>query len=257
MSKLALITGASAGIGQEFARVHAATGGDLIVTARRGDALAALKAELEAAHAIKVHVITLDLGAPGGADDLYDQVAALGLKPDYLINNAGFGGHGQHITRELATEQAMIDLNIKALVTLCHRFGTDMAARGAGKILNVGSTAGFMPGPTQAIYFATKAFVNSFSQALDQELRAKGVTVALLAPGAVQTEFADVAGFADSKIFKGGKTAASVAKIGYDAMIKGRLLTINERGLSFIINWLMPLAPRRTAMKSIEKMMAH
>lgn len=256
MTKLALITGASAGIGREFARVHAKLGGDLILTARRGAALRALQAELEAAHQVRVHVIEHDLGAAGGADALYAHVAALGLKPDYLINNAGFGGHGLHIARDLAVEQAMVDLNIKALMTLCHRFGGDMAARGAGKILNVGSTAGFMPGPTQAVYFATKAFVNTYSQALDHELRPKGVTVSLLAPGAVKTEFADVAGLADSRMFKGGKSAARVAQIGYHAMLKGRLVTINEPSVSFMVNWILPFAPRRMMMKSIEKMMS-
>ena len=256
MNKLALITGASSGIGAELARAHAAQGGGLIMTARRSAELEALRDELVAAHDIPVHVIAQDLGAAGGADALYDAVAKLGLKPDYLINNAGFGGHGAHIARDLATEQAMIDLNVKALVTLCHRFGADMAARGAGKILNVGSTAGYMPGPTQAVYFATKAFVNSFSQALDFELRPKGVTVSLLAPGAVKTEFMDVAGMADSRMAKGGKSAKSVAEFGYRLMQKGKPVGVNEPGLSFLLNWVMPLMPRRMAMRMVQKMMA-
>lgn len=256
MNKLALITGASSGIGAELARTHAAQGGDLIITARRSAALEALRDELSGAHNITVHVIALDLGAAGGADALYDAVAKLGLKPDYLINNAGFGGHGAHIERVLDTEQAMIDLNVKALVTLCHRFGADMAARGAGKILNVGSTAGFMPGPTQAVYFATKAFVNSFSQALDFELRPKGVTVSVLAPGPVETEFMDVAGLTESSMAKGGKSAKSVAEFGYRLMQKGRLVGVNEPGLSFLLNWVIPFLPRRMTMRMIQKMMA-
>ena len=257
MKKLALITGASVGIGKELARVHAAAGGDLIITARRADALNALKAELEAKYNTTVHVIALDLGAPGGADALYEAVAKLGLKPDYLMNNAGFGGHGNHIERSLADEHAMIDLNIKALVTLCHRFGADMAARGSGKILNVGSTAGMMPGPSQAIYFASKAFVNSFSQALSEELKPSGVSVTVLVPGPVRTEFFNVAGFAGSALAKAGKSAESVAAIGYRAMMKGRLMQFNEARLEFILTWLAPLSPRRLAMRAARRAMAH
>jgi len=148
----------------------------------------------------------------------------------------------------------MIDLNVKALVTLCHRFGADMAARGSGKILNVGSTAGFLPGPLQAVYFATKAFVNSFSQALDHELRPKGVTVTVLAPGYVETEFAKIADLDGTNLTKGGATAASVAKFGYQAMKRGALVAINEARLSFMMQWIVPLLPRRIVLKMISDM---
>lgn len=255
MTSTALVTGASSGIGAEFARYHASKGGDVIVTARRETALAALKAELEGAHGVKVHVFALDLGAEGGAAALYEQVKAAGLKVDILINNAGFGGRGAHVERDLADEVAMIDLNVKALVELSHMVAQDMVAQGGGKILHVGSTAGFMPGPYQAVYFATKAFVKSYSEALDQELRGKGVTSTVLAPGYVETEFAQRADLEGTKLVAGGgKTPASAAKHGYDAMMRGDLVTVNERGLGILVNWLVPLMPRRMVLKMIEGM---
>ena len=254
MPNTALITGASAGIGAAFARYHASKKGDLILTARRSDALHALKAELEKDHGITAHVIPLDLGTAGGADTLVEAVDAMGLSVDILINNAGFGGRGEFTERDLADEQEMIDLNIKALVTLTHAYGRKMAADGGGKILNVGSTAGFMPGPLQAVYFATKAFVNSFSQAVDHELRGKGVTVTVLAPGYVETEFAARADLDGTDLTASGATAESVAKHGYDAMMAGKLVTINEKRLSVMLGWIVPFLPRRAVLKMVEKM---
>ncbi|SLN29709.1 SDR family NAD(P)-dependent oxidoreductase [Pseudooctadecabacter jejudonensis] len=254
MPNTALITGASGGIGAALARYHASKGGDLIITARRADALEEMKAELEATHNISVHVIALDLGTPNGAESLVEAVETKGLTVDILINNAGFGGHGRHVDRDLADEQAMIDLNVKALVTLTHAFGGKMAAGGGGRILNVGSTAGFMPGPLQAVYFATKAFVNSFSQAVDHELRPKGVTVTVLAPGYVETDFSARADLDGTDLTKSGATPQSAAKHGYDAMMNGDLVTINERRLSFMLGWIIPFLPRRAVLKMVEKM---
>lgn len=257
MTNTALITGASSGIGTEFAKYHASKGGTVIVTARREDALNNLKSEIEAAHGVSVHVYALDLGAAGAADKLYERIKSDGLQVDVLVNNAGFGGHGLHIERDLAAEQAMIDLNVKALVTLTQRFGSDMAERGRGKILNVGSTAGFMPGPQQAVYFATKAFVNSYSQAVDQELRPKGVTCSVLAPGYVETEFAQAADLEGTNLIKGGGASAKdVAKLGYDAMMRGELMAFNERRLNFMLNWMVPLMPRRAVLKMVDQMQA-
>ena len=255
MPNTALITGASAGIGTEFARYHASKGGDLIITARRAEALDSLKAELETAHGVTVTTIPLDLGAPGGAGQLYDAVKATGQTVDILINNAGFGGHGLFIERDLEADLAMVDLNVKALMELCHRFGNDMAARGSGKILNVSSTAAHMSGPLQATYFATKAFVTSLSKALAEELRDKGVTVTALEPGYVETEFAAAANLEGTPMVKGGgKTPASVAKIGYDAMLDGKLSVINEPGLAFMLGWVAPLLPERQKLKMMRKM---
>ncbi|MCP5073304.1 MAG: SDR family oxidoreductase [Rhodobacteraceae bacterium] len=254
MSNTALITGASSGIGKEFARYHAAKGGDLIITARREDALNALKAELEAAHRVSVHVIAADLGAADGPQSVYDGAKATGLLVDVLINNAGFGGHGLHIERDLAAEMAMIDLNVKSLVSLTHMVANDMVKQGGGKILNVGSTAGMIPGPLQAVYFATKAFVQSFSLAIDEELRDRGVTCTVLAPGAVKTEFFDLANLDGTNLGNSSKSAESVAKIGYDAMTAGKLHVINETGLNFMLNWIVPLLPRRRVLKMVRGM---
>lgn len=253
MPNTALITGASSGIGREFALYHASLGGDLIITARRGAALDALKAELEAAHKVKVTTVALDLGAAGGAEALVDAVKDQQI--DILINNAGFGGHGIFTERALADDLAMIDLNVKSLVILCHHIGTAMVKNGGGKILNVSSTAAYMPGPLQATYFATKAFVSSFSQAIDEELRAKGVTVTALEPGYVHTEFAEVAALEGTGLVKQkGATAAEAAKCGYDAMLAGKLRVINEGKLSFLLNWIIPMMPRRAVLKNIRGM---
>ena len=257
MPDTALITGASSGIGREFARLHAARGGDVIITARREAELQALKEEIEAAHGVTVHIIALDLGAEGGANALWDRVTELGIPVDILINNAGFGGQGAFIERDLAQDLAMIDLNVKALVTLTHHAARAMADRGRGKILQVSSTAAYIPGPLQATYYATKAFVSSFSMALDQEMRAKGVTCTALEPGYVQTGFADAADLEGTDLVGAGEKGAQptdVARIGYEAMLAGKLRVINDPMLRLQLRWLIPFAPHRMVLKMIEKM---
>ncbi|MGR3639920.1 SDR family NAD(P)-dependent oxidoreductase [Alterinioella nitratireducens] len=257
MPDTALITGASSGIGRELARLHAARGGDVIITARREAELQALKEEIEAAHGVTVHIIALDLGAEGGANALWDRVTELGIPVDILINNAGFGGQGAFIERDLAQDLAMIDLNVKALVTLTHHAARAMADRGRGKILQVSSTAAYIPGPLQATYYATKAFVSSFSMALDQEMRAKGVTCTALEPGYVQTGFADAADLEGTDLVGAGEKGAQpadVARIGYEAMLAGKLRVINDPMLRLQLRWLIPFAPHRMVLKMIEKM---
>ena len=246
---LALVTGASGGIGREFARLHASRGGDLIVVARRLSELESLAAELKD---VDVTPVAADLGTPEGLATLL--AACEGREIGILINNAGFGGRGGFVTRNLSDDLAMVDLNIGAVMTLCHALAPGMIARGGGRILNVGSTAGMMPGPLQATYFATKAFVSSFSQALDEELRAKGVTVTVLAPGYVETGFADRADLHDTPLTRSGKDAASVARVGYDAMMAGKLLVVNEWPLSLAVNWIIPLLPRRMVLSMVRKM---
>ncbi|MEJ8475869.1 SDR family NAD(P)-dependent oxidoreductase [Roseibium algae] len=249
MSNTALITGASSGIGRELARYHAHMGGDLIITARREAELISLKAELEAAHNVKVKTVALDLAAEGGAVALYEATKEQTI--EILINNAGFGGHGKFLDRDITADQGMIDLNISALVTLCHLVGKDMVARGRGKVLNVSSTAAYQPGPLQATYFATKAFVSSLSPALDYEWRPSGVTVTALEPGFVKTEFAEVAAMGHIEKTKFGATPESVAKFGYDAMLKGKLRVINDPKMRFMLNWLVPLLPRRMVLQMV------
>jgi uncharacterized protein len=248
--KIALITGASSGLGKEFARYHASRGGDVIVAARRESALLDLKFELERQHGITVHVFAADLGTTEGASRLYAAIKAKRLDVDILINNAGFGFHGLFHEADLAKNLALVDLNIKSLMTLTHHVTKDMVARGSGRILNVGSTAGMIPGPFQATYHASKSFVNSFSLALAEELRDKGVTSTVLAPGPVATEFFDVANMTEAKGVKGKlPSAANVAKIGYDAMMAGKLLVINDPKLRFLLGWVLPFLPRRMVLK--------
>ena len=257
MSKLALITGASSGIGAAIARLHARKGGDVILVARREAELQTLKKELEQKHKVKAHVFARDLSGKDAAFALFEDVKSAGLEVDFLINSAGFGGQGAHIERDLDKEIAMIDLNIEALMTLCHAFGRDMADRGYGKILNLGSSAGFMPGPNQAVYFATKAFVNSYSQALDQELREKGVTVTVLAPGYVETEFAKRADLEGTQLVEqSADTAENVARIGYEAMRAGELVTVNKSGIGIALRFIQPFMPRRAVLKLAQKMQA-
>lgn len=255
MPNTALITGASSGIGREFARLHARKGGDVIITARRNEELEALKTELETEHQVAVMAIPLDLGAESGAQNLYDAVKKAGIQVDILINNAGFGGHGKFVERDHEADQAMIDLNVDALVALCYMFGKDMVAQGGGKILNVSSTAAHMPGPLQATYFATKAFVSSFSQALAEEMKDDRVTVTALEPGYVDTGFADAADLGGTGLVRQkGKTAVETATIGYDAMRMGRLTVINEGRLQFMLNWILPLLPQKAKLSMVRKM---
>lgn len=232
-SNTALITGASAGIGLELARIHAARGGDLVLVARREDKLDALRIELETAHGIRVHVMARDLVAPGAGRRLHADLREAGIEVDLLINNAGFGGSGLFHDRPLEDDLSMIQLNVIALVELTRCLLPDFLSRGRGRILNVSSTASLFPGgPLQAVYFATKAFVTSFSYGLAGELKGSPVTVTALLPGATATEFAEVSGLEKSPLFQRPVPARGVAQEGYDAMLEGRLDVIS--GLSAV-----------------------
>lgn len=249
MGITALITGASGGIGAELARYHAARGGDLVLVARSEDKLKALQLELENAHKIKVMVVVADLAQPESADQIFSATEQAGLNIDILINNAGFGGHGKFHERQLRKDQAMMQVNMVSLVNLTHLYLQGMVQRNYGKILHVASTAAFLPGPLQAVYYATKSFVVSFSQAISQELEGTNVTSTALCPGAVATGFVSAGDLEGIKVWDKAATAESVAKCGYDAMIKGDLVKINEKGLSFLLNWIIPFLPRKTILK--------
>ncbi len=249
MGSTALITGASGGIGAELARYHAARGGDLVLVARSEDKLKALQLELENAHKIKVMVVVADLAQPESADQIFSATEQAGLNIDILINNAGFGGHGKFHERQLRKDQAMMLVNMVSLVNLTHLYLQGMVQRNYGKILHVASTAAFMPGPLQAVYYATKSFVVSFSQAISQELEGTNVTSTALCPGAVATGFVSAGDLEGIKVWDKAATAESVAKCGYDAMINGDLVKINEKGLNFLLNWIIPFLPRKTILK--------
>ena len=196
-----LITGASAGLGEGFARALAAQKRNLLLVARREDRLAALAVELAERHGVAVETFAVDLGDPNAGEMLMAEVATRGLVIDALINNAGFGARGPFVEIDLVEQRRMIGVNCTALMELCHRVLPGMIERKRGGILNVASTASFQPGPWMAVYYATKAFVLSFSEALHEEVKAQGVKVAALCPGPTRTEFADVAGMRDSALF--------------------------------------------------------
>ncbi len=250
MKHTALITGASNGIGLELARIHSKRGGDLVLVARSQDKLNQLADELRAQYdGIQIIVIAQDLTMPQAAQSVFAQTEQLGIQVDILINNAGFGGHGRFFERELAKEQQMIQLNIATLTGLTHLYLQGMVARRRGKILNVSSTASFMPGPLQAVYYATKAYVTSFSQAVAEEVREFGVTVTALCPGAVDTGFVAAGDLQGVGVWKNAKSAQSVAEYGYRAMEKGELVAFNEGKLKLALEWVIPLLPRKTVLK--------
>jgi short-subunit dehydrogenase len=255
MQNVALITGASGGIGRDIARIHAARRGDLVIVARRNEALQELKAELEDKYGISVLCIAADITEPGAVQRIYDQLAEQNIEIEVLVNNAGFGGHGKFHERAWEQDEAMIQLNVTALCAMTHLLVQDMVARRRGKILNVASTAGFLPGPLQAVYYATKAFVVSFSQAIAEELSDENITVTALCPGPVATGFSDRAGLEGVEAFKNAASSADVAEIGYKAMLKGKLIVINDWKLSFMLNWLLPFVPRRTVLKMSRRTM--
>ncbi len=255
MKKTALITGASSGIGKEMAKLHARTKGDLILIARSTNKLESLKKELEGGFGIKVTIISKDLSITGAAKEIYDETKNAGIEVDYLINNAGFGGLGKFNERDWEEDKAMIQLNILALTELTRYYVNDMVIRNTGKILNVSSTAALMPGPFQAVYYATKAYVTSFSNALNEELSDTGITVSSLMPGATETGFATTSGMDKTPLFK--KTASSyyVAKRGYEGMLKGKLNIFAGVPLPFLL--IIPfisLMPKRLMLKTVKKL---
>lgn len=254
MKNTALITGASSGIGKELARIHAAKGGDLILVARRIELLNSLKEELVEKYKVTVQVIQKDLSVLGSSQAVYDEVTQNGWQVDYLFNNAGFGGKGAFLDRDLEADVEMVRLNVMALLKLTHLFGKDMKARGKGKILQTASTAGFLPGPYQNTYFATKAFVVSHTQGLAHELKGTGVTVTALCPGPVDTEFAQVAGFGGSQMFDGAASAYKTALKGYNSMEKGKVICISDFKFTFLIKGLLPFMPSSITAAIIAKM---
>ncbi len=255
MKKVALITGASTGIGKEFANIHAENGGDLVIVARSKDKLETLKAELEKKYSIKVMVIAKDLGKPEAPKEIYEEIENAGLEIDYLINNAGFGGLGKFHERDWEQDLAMINLNIIALTALTRFFLPDFVKRNEGKILNVSSTASLMPGPLQAVYFATKAYVSFFSNAIAEELYDTNVTITALLPGATETEFGRTSGMDKTQMFQKTVAARGVAEDGYYGMINGKLDVIS--GISFSQKMMMamiPITPKKMVLKQIRQM---
>ena len=245
-SATALITGASGGIGFELAKLFARNHYDLVLVARSGDKLAQVGGELRSQFGISVKLVSLDLSEPAAPQSLFDQLQREGISVDVLVNNAGYGRLGEFADVPLQESLGQIHLNITALTALTRLFLPAMIEQRSGKVLNVASTAGFQPGPLMTVYYASKAYVISFSEALANELEKTGVTVTCLCPGATETEFARRAGNDRSRLFQQLKpmSAATVAADGYRGLMKGKTLVI-----SGFRNWLVAesvrFAPRK------------
>lgn len=226
--KFALITGATSGIGLELAKLFARDQSNLILVARDEQKLNATAGMLKS-EGVEVVTISTDLFIAGNAQEVYQQVSALGLQVEVLVNDAGQGVYGKFTDNELERELDIIQLNISSLVTLTKLFLKDMVSRGSGKILNVASVAGKAPGPYQAVYHGTKAFVHSFNEAIRNELKDTGVSVTSLLPGATDTDFFNKADMLESKIVQQGELAdpAIVAKDGYEALLAGKDMVVS------------------------------
>ena len=242
----AIVTGASSGMGVEYAKLLAKDGHGLVLVARREGRLAALASEIEKAYRVQARVVAADLAVPAGISRVVDEVKRLGLEVEFLVNDAGFAASGPFAESDLEHLLDLVRVNVVALLTLTRSFLPDMISRGRGRILNVGSTAGFVPGPYMAVYYASKAFVNSFTEALWYELRGTGVTVTVSCPGATATEFAAVAGNERSLLFRlGAADAVEVAREGYRAMMRGDPLVVHGLRNKLLLQSLR-LSPRRT-----------
>jgi short-subunit dehydrogenase len=223
------VTGASSGIGRELADLFAADGHELVLVARREERLRETAADLQARHGARAHVVPADLARPDAAERIGDTVNRLGLAIDHLVNNAGFSVYGPFAETDLGAERDVIAVNVTAVTSLAKRFLPAMAARGAGRILNVASTAAFQPGPRMAVYYASKAYVLSFSVALAVEMEGTGVTVTALCPGPSPTGFAERAGVERTPLFKTewfSTDPGAVARAGYEGMRRGKPIVV-------------------------------
>lgn len=234
----ALITGASSGIGLEFAKVFAQNGYDLVLVARSTDKLQKLASELKT---VKTHIISKDLSLPTAPKEVYDELEAQGIQIEVLVNNAGFGDYGFFHETDWSKQAQMIDLNMRALTELTYLFGKKMVARKSGKILQVASSAAFQPGPLMSVYYATKHYVLAFSEGIANEWKDFGVTVTTLCPGPTESGFQAGAAMEESKLVKGKKmpTSADVAKYGYKALMRGTVVAVHG-----MVNWLLAMSVR-------------
>jgi short-subunit dehydrogenase len=254
MKRTALITGASSGFGVEFAKNFAKDGYDLVLIARRLDRLNSLSDELKNKYKINIIVLSKDLNKMEEVQSIYDTLQKEKIHIDFLVNNAGLGDFGNFHESEWSKDEQMLNVNIKSLTKLTYLFVKPMVEKGFGRILNVASTAAFQPGPLLAVYFATKAYVLSFSEAISNELKGTGVTVTILCPGASESEFLSVAKLEDSMLFKRKRVPSSkeVADFGYEEMMKGSMTVIH--GFTNKIGaFASRFVPRKTTLKIVRK----
>ena len=251
----ALITGASSGIGLDLARLFARDHRDLVLVARSEGKLRQLAGDLQREHGVTADVVIADLVKPSAPKEIFSTVVEKGIAIDALVNNAGYGLTGPFAENDLNVELEMIQVNCAALTHLTKLVLPSMIARRSGRIMNVASTAGFQAGPLMAVYYATKAYVLSFSEAIADELRHTGVTVTTLCPGPTATGFADVANMTNSRLFTMAKpmTSAEVARIGYEAMKRGKGLVITGARNKLLVQ-SERLTPRRVVTAIVRRM---
>lgn len=253
MNKTVLITGASSGIGYEFAKIFAKNGDNLVLVALDKGKLDEMKNELEKKHNISVCSIEKDLTLPDAVSEVYSELQKQKISVDYLVNNAGFGDFGHFADCDWNKQEKMINLNITALAHLTRLFLPHMIEQGSGRILNVASTASFQPGPTMSVYFASKSFVLSFSEALSNELKDKGITVTALCPGSTETGFHAVV-MGDPKLLIKRKKSSpqEVAEYGYVSMMKGKTVAIHGFKNKFLVT-LTRFFPRNLVVKATRR----
>ena len=251
MLEHALITGASSGLGVLFARELAASGWPLVLVARRGERLEALATELRLKHKVEVHPMPSDLTAPGAVKEITDELARRNIHMGTLINNAGAGLHGRFADLPLESELQIMDLNMRAMVELTHRVLPPMRAAKLGDVLNVASMAAFQPGPKMAIYYATKAFVLSFSEGLHEELKGEGVHVTALCPAPMDTEIIDIAKIRNSLLFRILRSPAQPAvQAGLRGLNRNQAVVVpgaKNRLVAGSMRFLPPNWPRKIA----------
>lgn len=249
MAKTALITGATGGLGNEFVKLFANNGHNLVLIGRNPKKLASLKKDIENKYSIKAETIAVDFSDETAAEQIFNQVKQRGIQIDYLVNNAGLGGQGSFIERAMDQDVSMMRVNMLVPTKLMKLFIPEFVKHGAGKVLNVSSSAALIPGPLQAEYYATKAYVTSLSNAIAYEVKDTDVTVTTLMPGAIDTGFAKAGGLTQTKMFAHGANPADVAQEGYKGMINGKLNVF--AGLSSMQRpfvGLMPLMPKKAIM---------
>ena len=243
--KVALVTGGSGGIGEAFAVRLAADGYSLVLVARNNSELSRVSGLITARHDLPVATINLDLSQPDAVDEIDRELERIGVRPEVIVNNAGFGLVGASASLDRDRQLQMIDLNIRVLTELSLRYLDGMVEAGRGGIINVASTAAFLPGPNMAVYYATKAYVLSFTEALATELKGTGVTATAVCPGPVRTGFQAAAGINETRLLGSAPamTAQAVAEMGYEGFLKGRR-TVVPGFANKLTKLVAPLVPR-------------
>ncbi|MGO9646223.1 MAG: SDR family NAD(P)-dependent oxidoreductase [Candidatus Bathyarchaeia archaeon] len=257
-TKWALITGASSGIGYELSKVFAREGYNLILVSRNEEALQKLATQLRTEHEVLARVIAKDLAAPNSTQEIYSQLQKESIAVNVLVNCAGLGVAGKFSETDLSTELRMIQVNIVALTELTKLFLKDMVRRREGRILNVASTAAFQPGPLMAVYYATKAYVLSFSEAIFEELQGSGVIVTALCPGPTRTDFQNRAGLGESKLFNPKSLLRTddpleVAERGFEGMVRGEAIVISGFRNKLLAS-AVRILPRKLVRKAAKKL---